>query len=64
MRAITYSTPSFARGTLAGARIIAFGQKVQRTNPRRFNDEGRLMQQTDLRYIPVGGDNEFKLVFK
>lgn len=64
VRAITTSTLSFAHGSAAGRQIIAFGQKVQRTNPRRFNDNGRLMQQTDLRYIPVGADNELRLVFK
>lgn len=64
VRAITTSTLSFSHGTVAGAKMIAFGQKVQRTNPRRVNNDGRLMQQTDLRYIPVGADNELRLVFK
>lgn len=64
VRAVTYSSVSFSHGSAAGKKLIVFGPKVQRVAPKRYNDDGRLMFQTDLRYIPVNSDNDFTLVFK
>ena len=64
VRAVTMTSCSFQHGSVAGKKMIFFGPKVQRVAPKRFNDNGRLMFQTDLRYIPVNSDNDFTIIFK
>lgn len=64
IRAITTSTLSFLHGSVAGKKILCHGRNVQRYNLSRFNDEGRLMFQSDLGFLPVGADNELTLIFK
>lgn len=64
IRAITTTTLSFNHGTVAGAKLLVHGRNVQRYNMNRAPDKGRLMFDVALGYVPQGGDNEIKLIFK
>ena len=52
----------FNMGTVAGARITAWMPSVQRIDPQATDYEGRVMMQTELRVLPVDGNDELTLV--
>lgn len=56
------TTLSFEHGTTAGNKILVFGAAVQRTNPRHVDYEGRAHYSMDLRFTPVSGNDELRLV--
>lgn len=61
INANTLSTAHFAIGA-SGSRVISFMPNMQRTKPQTIDYEGRLLMQTDLRLLPVAGNDEFRLI--
>lgn len=52
----------FTHGTAAGNRISVFAPSVQRVSPNHQDYQGRLLMQTDLRLLPVTGNDDMRLV--
>lgn len=52
INANTLNSIGFRHGATAGRRISVFGARVQRTNPQAIDDDGSVLIQTDLRYLP------------
>jgi hypothetical protein len=49
-------------GTAAGNKIILFAPAVQVLNPKKIDRNGRRMIGYDLRFVPVAGNDEWKIV--
>ncbi|ETD85747.1 phage tail tube protein [Rhodobacter capsulatus] len=52
INAVALTSVAFQHGTAAGKRIAVFGGRVQRTNPQAIDDDGSVLIQSDLRYLP------------
>jgi hypothetical protein len=49
-------------GTAVGNNIILFAPAVQMINPKKVDRNGRRMVGFDLRYLPVSGNDEWRIV--
>lgn len=52
INAVALTSVAFQHGTAAGKRIAVFGGRVQRTNPQAIDDDGSVLIQSDLRFLP------------
>lgn len=50
-------------GTTDGNKVLVFAPSVQRVNPQQQDFNGRIQISTDLRVLPVSGNDEFRIVF-
>jgi len=62
MNANATTSLSFTYGTVAGQRITVFAPKVQRIAPKRVDYEGRVLFETELRFLPSVGNDELLIV--
>lgn len=51
-----------SHGNTAGNRVLVFGPSVQRINPTHQDNDGRLHNAFDLRFLPVSGNDELRIV--
>ena len=49
-------------GNTSGYRVRTFGGAVQRVNPQAVDYEGRLMIQSDLRFLPSAGNDDILIM--
>ncbi len=49
-------------GTVAGATVVLFAPAVQRVAPKWDDYEGRALLSTDLRLLPLAGNDELRIV--
>ena len=65
VNANTLTSVGFSFGLTAGNRFTLFGPSVQRIDPKVIEDEGRIMLQTELAFLPLAttGNDELRLVF-
>jgi len=65
VNASALTTIGFSYGLTAGNRVTAFGPAVQRINPSAVENEGRIMVDTELAFLPFAttGNDELRLVF-
>lgn len=52
----------FTFGTSAGNRVLIHAPAVQRINPKKVDYEGRRLIGMDLRFLPVSGNDDLRLV--
>lgn len=52
INAAALTSVGFQHGSVAGKRIGVFGARVQRANPQAIDENGAVMIQADLRYLP------------
>jgi hypothetical protein len=50
-------------GTTTGNKIIIFAPAVQLINPKKVEKNGKRLIGFDLRYLPVNGNDEWRIVF-
>lgn len=62
INANTLTTLSLLHGTTAGAKVLVHGAAVQRINPKHVDYEGRPHLGMDLRFTPVAGNDELRIV--
>lgn len=58
----TLTSLGFVHGLAAGAKVLVFAPKVQRTNPKYQDYEGRVLMGMDLRLTPDVGNDELRIV--
>lgn len=63
-RAGTTDSMGFRFGTGTGKQFILFAPAVQRMNPRVVDENGNRMISFDLKFTPVNGNDEFRLVLQ
>lgn len=63
VKANTPRSLSFVVGTQAGNRLLVFAPAVQFINPSKQELNGRRMIGFDLRFLPVNGNDEIRLVY-
>ncbi len=64
MRLNVTSSMSFEFGTVAGSKIVIFAPSVQRLNPKIEDQDGVAMTAMDLRFLPVSGNDELRIICK
>lgn len=58
------TTLGFAYGTTPGNRITLFNRNVQRVDPQREDYEGKQLIATELRMLPLAGNDEYTLAVR
>lgn len=65
VNANTLTTVAFTHGGGAGRTLKVFGPRVQRTSPQAIDDDGNILIQSDLRFLPgVAGQPELRIVLE
>lgn len=64
VKANTLSTLSYQFGTAVGNTVLIYGPAVQRLSPSYEDYNGRAMASYDLRFVPVLGNDELRIVIK
>jgi hypothetical protein len=64
MRSNVTTSMSFEFGTVAGSKIAIFAPSVQRLNPKIEDQDGVAMTSMDLRFLPVNGNDELRIICK
>lgn len=62
INANTLASVGFSHGVGAGNLIRVFGPSVQRIDPQAEDYEGGLLTSTELRFLPVNGNDELRIV--
>jgi hypothetical protein len=62
IKANTTTTATFLHGTATGYKFALYSPAVQRINPAYTDQNGRVMTDLDLRFLPSSGNDEIKLV--
>lgn len=64
VKANTLVPMSYQFGTVVGKTVLIYGPAVQRLNPAYEDYNGRAMSTYDLRFVPVSGNDELRIVVK
>lgn len=62
INANTLVSVGLAHGSSAGNKVLVFGPSVQRINPQHQDNDGRLHNAFDLRFLPTAGNDELRIV--
>lgn len=62
MNANILSNIGFSHGTAAGNKVVIFATNVQRLNNQISDYQGRALTSFDMRMLPSGGNDEFRIV--
>lgn len=62
LNANTLTSFGFRHGSAAGSRITVWGPKVQRVAPKFRDSDGLVMLDTELRFLPVSGNDELRII--
>jgi hypothetical protein len=62
INANTLTSLSFLHGSTAGAKVLVYAPAVQRINPKHVDFEGRAHFGMDLRFTPLAGNDELRIV--
>jgi len=58
----TLQSIGLVHGTAAGAKVMVFAPAVQMINPKKGNLNGRRLNDYDLRFTPMSGNDELRIV--
>ncbi|HSV81490.1 MAG TPA: phage tail tube protein [Ramlibacter sp.] len=62
IEAATLSSIGLQHGTVANQRVMAYAPAVQMTNPQKVDINGKRCMAYDLRFLPVDGNDELRIV--
>lgn len=55
---------TFSHGSVAGKKILVHFPKMQRVDPQTEDYEGRVLMGTEMRFLPIAGNDEWKVVVR